>query len=311
MKGPWRKLSLSLLDSSTLRDPSLRGLAVDLLLLCDRRGFIRMDYPEMADRLGRSVDELLELLRLLEEPQAQSRDQTAGGAFLIRLSQNPNCWRIVNFLKYQAETNVEKYKKYKVRKAKNMRAYRARLKEKSVTGALPRDRKVTGALPGVTDSDRALPEALPALHRESVTGVTGVLPGVTGALPRNKKEKEKESTLGGIGVPLSTKKDIDEWCSRELLQGNQSPNGKEVIITSEWIAKVGENSAYRTLDVQVEFGKMCAFWKEKNRPLPPSRLDFICWLNRDWRMNQVKCPGEDEPLESEEVMRAIGKALGQ
>ena len=111
-------------------DSELRGVWEDLLKICDPKGFIRADYPAIAMRINRPMDIVISKMAVLGAPHRESRSQHCDGRSIVQIV--PGTWKIVNYERYRAGgRDVEERKTYKARK---MREYRARDREKQQRG---------------------------------------------------------------------------------------------------------------------------------------------------------------------------------
>jgi hypothetical protein len=288
MKGAWRKIYVSIFDSAWLaQDLNLRAFAMELILLADARGIIRMDYGAIAQRVGRrDVNSVMSMLEELCEPLVGSRSHAFNGAFLV--CESPTCWRIVNFEKYQQST--AKVDRRKAQWAKNSRKYRTKKREEKErhqassgvikTSSPPSSEpssKPSSDLPSKTSSEPSS-EPSPSVITPS--------PSVIKTSPSIEKEIEKESTHRQDG------------CVR-----------KNELITSEWVAQLAQDPMYSGLNVRREFAKMSNEYKAQRRTL--TRGGFVKWLNNRADDRLIPDSDDGEVWESAEVMDAIGRALGQ
>jgi len=226
MKGPWRKVYRSILDSWLSRDPDLFAFAIQLLLVCDWDGIIRIDYFEIAQRLGRAPEDVFAKVQELCRPRSESKSKQCGGAYLVQVGVG--AWKIVNFLKYQNNAKAEARKAYKTRK---MREYRARDRRAKISPKAPVD---TGG--------------------QSVDNGVDNLPGKVWT----------PVDIGGQSVDNIEKEIRDIREEEEGASPPAPPKGKG-LLTSEWLAQLANGPAYSGIDVLNQFGKYCEWVRVKKR----------------------------------------------
>jgi len=83
---------------------------------------------------------------------------------------------------------------------------------------------------------------------------------------------------------------------------------KNPLLTSEWLAQLGEDPIYAALNIRREFAKMSNEYRTQKRNL--TRIGFVKWLNNRADRGILELDADDdEPWESPEVMEQICKAL--
>lgn len=88
----------------TLRG-NAHGLLVftNLLAHCDKHGEVDIHPRAIAEEVGLTVDQVRVAVRMLEQPDSESRSPDLEGRRIVRLDEHRDWgWRVVNFLKYRA-----------------------------------------------------------------------------------------------------------------------------------------------------------------------------------------------------------------
>jgi hypothetical protein len=266
MKGAWRKVYVSILDSEWLaQDLELRAFAIELLLLADQRGFIRMDYGAIAQRVRRDVTTIVAMMNTLTQGQAASKSQGFGGAFLTMISVG--YWKIINFTKYQ---NTATDDARKLKKAENLRKWRARKREEKKRNQVKSNEvKVKSLLK---------PEVKSALPSKSETALK---PGETAVKPDEVKVKspiEKENEKENVCTYYTPKLDFSK--PLEL---------------SAWLEQLQNDPAYSEIDLEYELELYRRWAREKEKK--PTRSLFVRW----WLKKRVE--DEIDEDEADEISR--------
>lgn len=113
----YAKIFSQILDSSIARDPNLRRMFQDLLILADSDGVVDMTFFAISQRLVIPEDEIRLQIDKLCKPDPQSRSKNDDGRRLIKIDESREWgWLIVNYVKY-ANTRDEDSRKKQVREA--------------------------------------------------------------------------------------------------------------------------------------------------------------------------------------------------
>lgn len=115
------KMFRSILDSSLAEDRRLRHFFMDLLLLADSNGDVKMTKGAISRQIGATVDEVNWGITELMKPDPISRTQDFEGRRLIPLEGHGYGWRILNYGLYRGWRDVGKIREDTARRVKKCR----------------------------------------------------------------------------------------------------------------------------------------------------------------------------------------------
>lgn len=117
----YTKLFASIVTSTIWREKdNVRLVWVTMLALADKYGHVEASVPGLADLARVSRADCDDALRVLSEPDADSRSSEAGGR---RIEKIDGGWKLVNHSKYREKMSIEDQRE---KNAAYMREYRAR-----------------------------------------------------------------------------------------------------------------------------------------------------------------------------------------
>lgn len=104
------KVFSQIFDSSIAEDYKLRHFFMDLLVLADLEGHVDMTPRSIAARTAMPIEEVIQHLRALEQPDPRSRSIEHDGARIVLLDQHRDWgWQIVNYQKYRdVKSNLDR-----------------------------------------------------------------------------------------------------------------------------------------------------------------------------------------------------------
>ncbi len=122
-RKPFVVLDAEILSSSVWAESaSVRLVWITLLILCDTEGYVGASLPGIARAAGVTLDEAMEAMERLQQPDEHSRTKTNEGR---RLQIADRGWRVLNFLEHLDRLSSER-----TRARERMRMHRKRQSDK-------------------------------------------------------------------------------------------------------------------------------------------------------------------------------------
>ena len=144
----YAKIFTQILDSSISRNPELRHIWIDLLLLADQDGIIDMPIDAIAIRTRLPEERIRWAIDQLTSPDPDSRSPAEEGRRLIPLEGRPWGWQVVNYIAYR-ETRNEGQRRRQNAEAQARRRAKQRAAAEAVTDDATAD-----------DNDKSQPQKL-------------------------------------------------------------------------------------------------------------------------------------------------------
>lgn len=106
----YTKLFSSLIDSTIWRESKETKIVwITMLAKSDRDGIVEASLPGLADAARVSLDECIQALKKLSEPDEYSRTKEYDGR---RIEEVDGGWRVLNHGKYRAKLSLEERREY-------------------------------------------------------------------------------------------------------------------------------------------------------------------------------------------------------
>jgi len=109
----YAKVFAQIFDSSIAENPKLRHIFMDLLVLADPEGMVRMTQEAIARRTNMPLEDIVVAIEKLSEPDTRSQSTKEGGRRLVLLDADRDWgWQIVNFKDYHDMKDEEARRAY-------------------------------------------------------------------------------------------------------------------------------------------------------------------------------------------------------
>lgn len=181
------KMFPQMLDSSVARDPDLRHIWMDLLLLADQDGVIDMPIDAIAQRTRVPEDRIREAIDRLCAPDPDSRTPDYEGRRLLPLEGRPWGWRAVNYGVYR-ELRSESDRRERQRAASERYRGRKRLEAASSPRMTKDDADDASSSPVSVDVVSSSPSSSSSPGKGSAEGETPGFDRFWEAWPRSDRK---------------------------------------------------------------------------------------------------------------------------